>query len=58
MNYLRVAVCEFLDIIHGTAPCFKVCLREPRFCLVHVNLQYEDDLCLCILHINPLSVSA
>ncbi|KAG0585637.1 hypothetical protein KC19_2G026900 [Ceratodon purpureus] len=36
----RVAACEFCDIIQGTTPCFKL---------------YEDELCLCILDINPLS---
>lgn len=37
---LRVASCEFCDIVDGTSPCFKL---------------YEDELCLCVLDINPLS---
>ena len=30
---MRVAACEFCDIIQGAAPCFKVCLNAPCFCL-------------------------
>lgn len=39
-GHLTVTVCEFCDIIQGAAPCIKL---------------YEDELCLCILDINPLS---
>lgn len=40
-SHFRVAACKFCDVIQGTAPCFKL---------------YEDELCLCILDVNPLCV--